>query len=224
MIEVDSKKTSSAPSPLFSSSATQEDSQQAPLGLEENASCENPEDHFSAQSQVERESVNTSISEVFDRQTHTYSFKYMVRRIEQELVRSRYFGRSIALLIVAVDTLRVIPVPGEQRERERVLHAVSLNLVNSVRPVDLVGRYTDERFLILCPEIDSAESKKLADGLRSICSSTVIKREWQDLTLSISIGIANSSTEFCDLETLLAAADIGADIAAQRGGNCYHCY
>ncbi len=223
MIEVESKATSSSSSPLLFSSETPEDSRQSP-GLQESASPGSTVAYTPVETHVGRERANTSFSDVFDRQTHTYSFKYMVRRIEQELVRSCYFGRSIALLIVAVDTLRAIPASSEQYERERVVQAVALNLVNSVRPVDLVGRYTDERFLILCPEIDSAESKTLADGLRAACSSTVIKQEWQDLTLSISIGIANSSNEFCNLETLLASADVGADVAAQRGGNCYHCY
>lgn len=161
---------------------------------------------------------------VFDAQTQTYSFKYMVSRIQQELIRSQYFQRQAAVFVVAIDILQAVPSTWGQKEKDRVLQAVSLSLINSVRPVDLVGRFAEERFFILCPEITVDSSQELAETLRAACSATKVKHEWHDIPLSVSIGIAVSSDQVTDIETLLAEADVGADLAMQNGGNQYYCY
>lgn len=178
---------------------------------------------FSSTNDSETLKPSVDTSAFFDNQTQAYNFRYMVRRIEQELNRSRYFNRQTGILVVAIDT-RALPTVLDRRPKTKALEAVAISLFNAVRCVDLIGRYTEERFIILCPEMDVESVTALAESIRQSCANTIIKHEWQDISLSVSIGMAVSSPQLDELESLLAVADIGADMALQLGGNRVYRY
>ncbi len=155
----------------------------------------------------------------FDSQTQAYNFRYIVRRMEHELARAKYFDRTVSILVISIDTIKIIPAECGQGPVDKSLDTVASTLFNNVRPIDLIGRYTDDRFVVVCPEISLEEVALLAEKIRHACANIVVKHQWQDFKLSVSIGIAVSSPEFDDVESLIAIADLGTDMITQRGGN-----
>ncbi len=155
----------------------------------------------------------------FDPQTQAYNFRYIVRRMEHELARAKYFDRTVSILVISIDTIKIIPAECGQGPVDKSLDSVALTLFNNVRPIDLIGRYTDDRFVVVCPEISVEEVALLAEKILHACANIVVKHQWQDFKLSVSIGIAVSSPEFDDVESLIAIADLGTDMITQSGGN-----
>jgi diguanylate cyclase (GGDEF)-like protein len=155
----------------------------------------------------------------FDPQTQAYNFRYIVRRIEHELSRAKYYERTISILVISIDTIKIIPAELGQDPVDKCLGAVAQALFRNVRPIDLVGRYTDDRFVVVCPEVSVEQVSELAEEIRKACANSVVKHQWQEFRLSVSIGIAVSSPEFDDVESLIAIADVGADMITQRGGD-----
>jgi diguanylate cyclase (GGDEF)-like protein len=155
----------------------------------------------------------------FDSQTQAYNFRYILRRLEHELARAKYFDRSVAVLVISIDTIKRIPADWGHGPIDKALDLVAATLFSNSRPFDLIGRYTDDRFVLICPEASMDDVTKTAESIREACSVLQVKHQWQDLRLSVSIGIAISSAEFDDVESLIAIADVGADTVTQNGGN-----
>jgi diguanylate cyclase (GGDEF)-like protein len=88
-----------------------------------------------------------------------------------------------------------------------------------VRENDLVGRTGGDEFLVICPDVGGAEravelAERLADALRD-----GLRAETDELCCTVSIGVAWSSGNTSDADTLVAAAD-AAMYQAKRAGTC----
>jgi diguanylate cyclase (GGDEF)-like protein len=158
----------------------------------------------------------------YDPQTRTYTLRYLVRVLRRELNRAQYYSRPLSLLVVALDDLKGVESMCGLLPYSLALREVSQTLINSRGPIDMVARYTEDRFIFLCPEMNYAKAVEFAEDLCSRFRSLVVPCQYP-LHLPASIGIATYSEELCDLESLLAIADLGADLVIQKGGDgtCY---
>jgi diguanylate cyclase (GGDEF)-like protein len=156
---------------------------------------------------------------IYDSQTRAYNLRHIVRLLRQEHTRAKFFNRSVSLLVVSIDNYDQILMEHSANAVEKAVDAVSRALLHFCRPVDLVGRYIDSRFMVVCPEMDEAQATELAEKIRKVCEAIVIAHQWQNFSLSASIGIASLSAECDDVESLIAIADLGADMVTENGGN-----
>jgi diguanylate cyclase (GGDEF)-like protein len=152
-------------------------------------------------------------------QSQAYNFRYILRRLETELVRARFFGRNVAILVISVDRFESIALEHGPALRDKVIDSVAALLIAGCRCVDSVGRYVDGRFLIVCPELAGEQAADVARRILNAADSAVVRYQWQDFPLSLSIGIAVFPVDADDLESMIAIADLGADMACERGGN-----
>jgi len=154
----------------------------------------------------------------YDPLTNTHNFRFLVRMLDRELKRSRHFGRPLTLLVIALPSLKLVKAQYGLLPYSLALTGVAQTLLRGCGPVDLVGRYGDERFLYVCPEKTLAQAAEFAEHARSAFESLVIPCQYP-IRLPPSIGIAAYNEEFTELESLIALADLGADLVIQRGGN-----
>jgi len=156
---------------------------------------------------------------LFDNQTQALNFRYTVRRLQYELTRASFFGGSVGVLVVAIDKMMTIAIEHSPGLLDQCLQSVASTLLAVCRPVDLIGRYTEGRFLVVCPQIPPEHLAVLSDNVRKVCEATVVHHQWDNFQLSVSIGLVISTPELNDVESLIAIADLGADMIADRGGN-----
>ena len=155
----------------------------------------------------------------FDSQTPAFNLRYVVRMLRHELVRSQFFGRTVSILVVSIDNFDKIETEATAVVVEKALDAVAHAVIFSCRPIDMVARYMQSRFLVVCPETEEQQATEFAEKVRKTCEQIAVSHQWQTHRVSASIGIACSSAECSDLESLLAMADLGADMVGERGGN-----
>ena len=122
-----------------------------------------------------------------------------------------------AVMFVDLDRFKAINDRHGHAAGDELLRRVALLLRDSVRENDLVGRTGGDEFLVICPDAGGAEramrlAERLAEALRD-----GIGAEGDELRCSLSIGVAWSSGEASDADTLVAAADAAMYEAKHAG-------
>lgn len=156
----------------------------------------------------------------FDALTPNFKFAYMLRVLRRELKRAKRYGRPLSVLLVAFDGAMAIESRHGALAQDEVLRSAGATLNSLVRnDVDLVGRYLNERFVIVAPETAGKGAAILAERIRKKFESTVFKIHWHEVHLTTSIGIAYYPGHGDDAEELIVQADMATEFIERRGGN-----
>jgi diguanylate cyclase (GGDEF)-like protein len=149
-----------------------------------------------------------------DELTQVANRRLLMDRLGRELDRSQRSQRPLAVLMADLDHFkRVNDVYGHLRGDE-ALRLVSRELGAHLRRMDTVGRYGGEEFVVLLPETGRAQALVVAEKLREAVKAL---RFPDDMTLTISIGVAVVPEDGHDAEALIDAAD-RALLQAKRDG------
>jgi diguanylate cyclase (GGDEF)-like protein len=101
---------------------------------------------------------------------------------------------------------------------DQVLHMVAERFKRNLREVDLLGRYGGEEFVALLTEVDCGRGRDVGERLRASIEAPAFRVEDQDVSVSISVGVADI-TDCPNLEILLDRADQALYEAKQSGRN-----
>ncbi len=105
---------------------------------------------------IEKESI-------YDELTETYRESYFLKRLKEELLRSKRYKRIFSLLTVEIDNLNIIRERFGLGEEENFLKYLCQELVKSLRRVDLVSLSKDRsKIYILLPETPSSGAMVVA--------------------------------------------------------------
>jgi GGDEF domain-containing protein len=89
---------------------------------------------------------------VTDRLTGAWNYRYFSRRFEQEIERSRRFGRVLALLMLDIDHFKSVNDRFGHQRGDEVLVEFAGRVTGSVRDIDTFARYSGEEFVLILPE------------------------------------------------------------------------
>jgi diguanylate cyclase (GGDEF)-like protein len=89
---------------------------------------------------------------VTDRLTGAWNYRYFSRRFEQEIERSRRFGRVLALLMLDIDHFKSVNDRFGHQRGDEVLVEFAGRVTGSVRDIDTFARYGGEEFVLILPE------------------------------------------------------------------------
>ena len=135
----------------------------------------------------------------------------ITRALEQSIADGEEEGHR-AVLFIDLDGFKEVNDEHGHAAGDELLRAVAGHLRGSVRSDDLVGRLGGDEFLVLCPDMDEDNARRLADRLTISAAAGAVGSE-ADVTASV--GVAWSRGTEIDAETLLASAD-RARYAAKR--------
>lgn len=157
---------------------------------------------------------------LFDWTNRTYHVEYAISRLEYEVARSKLAQRPLAVMIITIDSLEKVHIEYGPEAVDMTYSGVAAALVQTSRPIDIIGSYTDSQFMAICPELLGEQVVRLAEHFRQACGLIELSLGWQyHFNTSVSIGIAVYGADLNDVESLIAIADLGADTAVSRGGN-----
>jgi diguanylate cyclase (GGDEF)-like protein len=136
-----------------------------------------------------------------------------------EFARSIRMNRPFSCMMLDVDHFKRINDNHGHAIGDEVLQEFAQRSKNSVREVDIIGRYGGEELVIILPETDLKTAKLVAERLRSSIEKTPVSVSTGELSMTISVGVATKDENTCDLETLIARADQAMYIAKYKGRN-----
>jgi len=145
--------------------------------------------------------------------------RHAIDRLTQECAAAERSDTSFCVLMMDIDHFKAVNDRFGHDAGDAVLVEVSRRLCDTARTSDVVCRFGGEEFMIIAINTDQAAAALLAERLRRSISQTPIRLpQGNEVTLTLSIGVAEKRTISCQaVDTLIKAAD-DALYAAKRGG------
>ncbi|HIA54752.1 MAG TPA: GGDEF domain-containing protein [Candidatus Melainabacteria bacterium] len=153
-------------------------------------------------------------------------FRYVLNRLRSEVKRAARYGHTTSVMIVSIDDFATLPQRfgnfAEMVQNEVLLAASQRFSAIIRRDVDLLGRYLNERFIIVLPETSAEQAQQFAERIRAAIEGTCLDHMWHKVTFTVSLGICTSTGETLPAEEMIMQADGAAEMIEKRGGNGVH--
>ncbi len=136
----------------------------------------------------------------------------------QSLAQAQENETPVSLLMIDIDNYKQFNDQFGHPFGDRVLVAFTERIHQHIRKQDSLGRYGGDEFVITLPETGAVEAEKAAGRILYSFVDSPLRIEREEVTLSLSVGIASSerSGSFV-IEELLAQADNALYAAKERG-------
>jgi diguanylate cyclase (GGDEF)-like protein len=139
----------------------------------------------------------------------------------REVERARRLGQGVAILFLDIDNFKRINDRHGHETGDRVLQQLSARLRGIIRETDLLFRWGGEEFVVLLPHTVPGEAPVLGERIRAAVAERgfAASEAYPDVTVTVSVGVAGTSSWPVDPDALLASADAACYQAKARGRN-----
>jgi diguanylate cyclase len=139
----------------------------------------------------------------------------------REVERARRLGQGVAIVFVDIDHFKAINDRHGHETGDRVLQQLSARLRGIIRETDLLFRWGGEEFVVLLPHTVPGEAPVLAERIRAAVAerSFAASEAHPVVAVTVSVGVAGTSSWPVDPDALLASADAACYLAKARGRN-----
>jgi diguanylate cyclase (GGDEF)-like protein len=128
---------------------------------------------------------------IIDGLTKVFVRRHFLERFREELQRAVRYGFPLSVLMVDVDDFKSYNDKFGHLVGDRTLREVAKIIRDNVRPVDVIGRYGGEEFIIVAPEVELSKGIELAERIRSSIARTRFRIYDEDTRVTISIGASS---------------------------------
>lgn len=181
------------------------------------------EDRFKTlTSAIKRETEALEYQASHDPLTDLPNRKMLNERLQNALIRSSFTKSPLVLIISDLNHFKEINDTLGHHVGDLVLQQAAERLYKSVRKADTVARLGGDEFSILLPDTNMAQGRKIAQQIGRVFEEP-FSVDGHSLSVSISIGMAESPTHGDDVNILLQRADI-AMYSAKQGNSVYAVY
>jgi len=163
---------------------------------------------------LEEVNVNDPLTGLFNR-------RFLEQRLEEEISRGGRQQLSLTVLLVDLDNFKVYNELCGHAAGDVVLKKTARLLKGSARQMDIVTRYSGERFCVILPGTSRKESVCVAERFRREVERAGFTHE-ENLPLgrlTVSIGIATAPENGTSVNALLGSADVALQRAKISGRN-----
>jgi diguanylate cyclase (GGDEF)-like protein len=147
--------------------------------------------------------------------TGLYNRGKLTELLERELSRQQRYKRDLSVLLLDVDYFKQTNDKMGHAAGDRLLKAISARIADTIRDVDILGRWGGEEFLVICPETDLQGAQQLAEKL---CRAVAAAPFGELGSKTVSCGVATAVAE-TKLDTLITRADNALYAAKNAGRN-----
>lgn len=148
-----------------------------------------------------------------------YSRAHFEDQLRREVDLSTREHREFAIVFVELDPPNdKVQALGEPAQA-RILEAMGRLLRSGTRAMDSSCRHDERRFAVLLSGVGLATAHARMEGLRRQCATQIVVQGGQELSFSVSMGVASFPHTAQTQDELLAACAAALSEARRRGGN-----
>ena len=160
-----------------------------------------------------------------DGMTKLYIYRHFYTLLENEIRRCTRYKRNMSLVMMDIDNFKRINDTYGHLIGDTILKRLALILQETVRKVDIPARYGGEEFVVILPETDKENAAIIAERIRkNISEITVDINESVTISPTVSVGIAQYSTDGQEPKELINAADTALYYSKHNGKNTVSLY
>lgn len=153
-----------------------------------------------------------------DSLTGLYNRRYMEETVERELRRAGRSGRPLGVIMLDIDSFKLLNDTFGHAGGDAVLRAVGNLLKTIVRGSDIACRYGGDEIVLILPETGLEPTSAKAEQLREAVKRLQVTHRGQTIErISVSLGVAAFPDHGHDASTVLAAADEAQYVAKAAG-------
>ena len=162
-----------------------------------------------ANKETELKAVIAQADEVANTDALTFlpNRRQMIGDLQREVIFSDRYGTPLAISMIDIDHFKNINDTYGHTVGDEVLQKLAWELRQHIRHPDTIGRYGGEEFLVILPHSMLQAAIQQAERLCRHIRSLLIKTNEAEISLTISIGIAQYKVQKEDWQTFLSRAD-----------------
>ncbi|KAF0221296.1 MAG: response regulator [Geobacteraceae bacterium] len=152
--------------------------------------------------------------------TRLYNRRYLMETLDREFQRAMRKNERLSLVLLDIDHFKDINDAYGHQEGDVVLTAVAEVAQSGLRRYDIAARYGGEEFILVLPETPLTEGMAVAERLRKEVQEMTFPFPMENLTVTISLGVATYPADRIDcVDSLIRQADEALYRAKQNGRN-----
>jgi two-component system, cell cycle response regulator len=154
---------------------------------------------------------------IIDGLTQAHVKRYLLEALEKEIIRARRHARDLSLIMFDIDHFKKINDVHGHLAGDFVLKELARIVQGRIRRDEVFARYGGEEFSIVLPETNLEGARALADGLREKVEQSHFVFQNENISVTISIGVAMLGEADRTSQDLIKHADQKL-YDAKRGG------
>ncbi len=173
--------------------------------------------------QVSKIRLYNSVRElaIRDSLTHVFVRRHFLERFEEELKRSIKFSIPLAVLMLDIDHFKRYNDEYGHIAGDATLKQVADLLMESLRKVDIVGRYGGEEFIVVIPEARQEGAMEISERIRSNIARHVFKMYNSETRVTVSIGMALFTPEVSSGDETVDVTKMGFELTQKADKALY---
>jgi diguanylate cyclase (GGDEF)-like protein/PAS domain S-box-containing protein len=152
------------------------------------------------QSKLREQAIRDPLTDLFNR-------RYLEETLDRELARATREDYSVCVIMIDLDHFKRVNDTYGHEAGDKVLKTLALTLSEQCRRGDFACRYGGEEFVIVMPNITTDIAYERAENIRRYLNSMSVPYGPNNLTITISMGIACYPVNGGTRESILHAAD-----------------
>jgi len=145
--------------------------------------------------------------------------RYMLERLNQAWASARRRGSPLSCIVIDIDNFKRINDARGHAVGDAALRHVAILLRTKARLQDMVARMGGEEFLVICPDTLPEDAYHCAERLRIALAESPLQEGSDNITITLSAGVASVTKNIESPEALLTVADEAMYRAKQLGRN-----
>lgn len=172
--------------------------------------------------QLEEMILQVELASITDPLTGLFNRRYLLGKIEDELIREKRFQKPFSLMLSDIDHFKRVNDTYGHQCGDYVLKRISAMLRASLREQDTQARWGGEEFLAFLPETDCSGAALLAERIRAAIEQEVFAYEGHQIRMTVTIGISDYLPGKT-IDTLINEADMALYEGKNSGRNRVVC-
>ncbi len=162
--------------------------------------------------QLEKASRTDGLTGLFNR-------AYWEVQLKSEFDRCKRYGNLCSLVMLDIDHFKSINDQYGHLMGDQVIRLVSEVVLDSLREVDVAGRYGGEEFGILLPETSVNDAYAVAERIRLKIAEHQFSVSEKTIAITSSFGVAEMQQDMEHYEEFLESADEALFVSKDKGRN-----
>jgi diguanylate cyclase (GGDEF)-like protein len=143
----------------------------------------------------------------YDPLTMLYNRRTFERYVRDNIERGSRTGSMFSIVLIDIDDFKLINDVYGHHTADMVLKELSERLKKSLRKMDIPARFGGDEFVVLLPDLPRDTARAIAKRLQDKLSSTPVKIENKEISLSVSAVVVSYPQDGTGEEELITYAE-----------------
>lgn len=183
-------------------------------------------DYLAKLAEVEQLVANLEAKETEDSATGLLNRRSSANIFEKEVARAKYCGYELSVAVIDLDLNKRSPDLYGSASGDAIIKTVAQSIKANARPIDVIGRWGVDEFIVCMPYISPDDAFKIVDSTRKRINEALMnlgkalpKQDDLWYPQTASVGIAAMAEGRQTFDTLFAASQLSLADAQSAGGN-----